>query len=201
MGDASTMSETAVAVNGARATERCQECQGGVIAATDDTSGKPYWYCPRCKLTKPAAERTEAMPAAAEPSPAKLSWDQAARKRLESLLTALAKADDLRTEAERIHAALTAFGVTDLPPLPWVVAPPPRAERERRRYSPLALRHSDVPRTARDAARTEVCVICGVAVDNPHRFTITRAGSVCRWQATCDENRARGAAAETAEDA
>lgn len=46
-------------------------------------------------------------------------WLEAARGRLAELVEEIAEVDAKRDEAQRIHAALTAFGAADLAPLPW----------------------------------------------------------------------------------
>lgn len=47
-------------------------------------------------------------------------WDQLAQERLAALLTRINAVTELHREAEAIHRALTAYGVGDLPALPWL---------------------------------------------------------------------------------
>lgn len=62
--------------------------------------------------------------------PAK-GWDQLAVERLAALLTRIAAAAELQREAEAIHRALTAYGVGDLPALPWLGRPQPGSHVKR----------------------------------------------------------------------
>ena len=51
----------------------------------------------------------------------KKSWAAVAIDELEAILARIRSTDDLRAEAERIHAALTVAQVQNVPTLPWKV--------------------------------------------------------------------------------
>jgi hypothetical protein len=50
-------------------------------------------------------------------------WYEVAGDRLMRLLESIQRIEGYKLEAERIHAALVAYGLTDLPPLPWAATP------------------------------------------------------------------------------
>lgn len=122
---------------------------------------------------------------------APVSWDRAARTRLEVLVRAIGGVDTLKREAAVIHQALTALGENDLPALAWAGPATPNHEQARR-MAPTAIRRADVLPQERDRYRTAACVVCGYTFRLSTEMSITRQGSICRSVRMCNERQAAG---------
>lgn len=125
---------------------KCPRC-GHTAIDTVDQDGAPIWAClaqghrmPRTEerkesmaeltnveraappIEKPWQPPQPALPSRQEQAAAEAAhadWDVIARARLDLLLAMIGPILDMQAEAERIHAALTAAGGTELPELSW----------------------------------------------------------------------------------
>ena len=172
---------------------------------TDRGHDGPIWSCLSCGHEMPRAISTAGRPliyphpaAVTEPQPMTsptngthpaVSWDEQALRELRTKLAEVAAIEAKRTEAERIHAALTAYGTADLPALPW------RPVREP--WVPPPTRISEVTRPNEvGQVMTPDCIFCGLTFASVTQRVHLRAGSACRAINACDRRKAAREALE-----
>lgn len=103
---------------------------------------------------------------------ASVDWIAGAKQELERHIAAVAEADKHRAEAERIHRALSVYGVS-IPMLPWKAG---------KKAAPAA------SKTGERADRYDRCIRCGAERYIAGRtFLVTPGGRVCRNEAECEE--------------
>jgi hypothetical protein len=88
-------------------------------------------------------------------------WIEAARREMRREIGTYEKAMESRKKAERIRAALLAYGASDIPPLPWA------------------------GRTPKRPALEKTCVTCGRTAPFG-AFRATPDGPVCRQAEACE---------------
>ena len=108
----------------------CQKCRSN-LTEQRSLDGRVL-KCLSCGSEYPVSTTNGASPTPvtvpAAPAPVTLTqvatsdWLSAARADLQTKLKQIAAVTALQVEAERIHAALVAYGATDVPALPWRAA-------------------------------------------------------------------------------
>lgn len=191
------------------AAEICPRCKTRM--APDRTDDGPVWKCLSCGQETPravdaagrqlviqhrAVAGSQPMPELSRVLPANgttpaASWDEQARRELDGHIAEYVAREENRRKAERIHAALTAYGTADLPALPWRpvrepwVAPPERK--------------SEVTRPDEiGQVMTPDCIFCGLTFVSVTQRVHLRAGSACRSINACGRRKAARDAATTA---
>lgn len=149
----------------------CARCRGSVYRTTGETG--PVHKCLGCgreqRISSPTAAREPApAPAASTTGGAEGDWQRLVRVRIAELVRAVEDTEARKREAERLVAALAAYGAASIPTLPWPTAPAPRSR-------------ADVPRT---------CAVCGFTAA-PMHFRFEPDGSRrCRSVAGCQARQA-----------
>lgn len=108
---------------------KCLACgkEASIAMAEQPQPATTYRINPSWKTPAPQPPATAV--AVIDPLSEAPAWTDSAIQRLTGLIAAVAQADALKAEAERTHAALTAYGVTNLPAVPW--KRPPLAGNDR----------------------------------------------------------------------
>lgn len=152
---------------------RCEHCGGRTFRGTDE-EGATVDKCFACGRSHIIAQPEPLAVVVRSPKPD--DWVTSALERLADVLHRLRRADDLRAEAERIHAALTIYGASP-PALPW--------------RNPLVKQQRSPGRTPGPKPRTYPnCEFCGLQFSNTTAYRKHDGRAHCLDERACRERAA-----------
>jgi len=174
----------------ARKRHKIRKCMTGcgheeeIVQNTDEPSGEPGWVksaevdlpiervdVPPAVTVRPATDPVRVASALADMT----DWQGTALTRLKALIATIGQADLMKSEAERIHAALTIMGTRGLTELPWKSARPKRQHTE-----PPAEGTEQTTRSGEPL----VCANCGRGFNSRYEYKIGPGGKpICKGHA------------------